>query len=313
MKKVIGIFTICIILLSFMYTSQYSKVSKTINYNGNRLLVSIDGNDSKNLPTSGNYYLVSYKCGSTNTSVNWDNKNYKLSISNGNKEAGVACSLKFESKPLLSSLEVGSYVKYSGNNGCSDKTCNGNNANYVDDNDMGYCGSSDSKYIANGWRIAYVSDGSAYLISAGAVECIVKNANINNYLLYINDLNTKALKYCNSNYVYKGKCINPNVRALNEDDYQYIMNKKISDCINNKSDMNCGYNNDLIDNGGYYWINSIYDGNSNSIFDWSAKDRSVTYANYNNNYGLRPVIRIDASVYVNGGTGTYNDPYTLMK
>ena len=313
MKRVIGIFIVCMVLMSVMFVSKCNKKSKTINYNGSRLLVSIDGNDSKNLPISGNYYLVSYKCGSDNTSVDWDNRNYKLSISNGNKDGGVACSLKFESKPLLSTLKVGSYVKYNGNNGCSDKTCNGNNANYVNDNDMGYCGSSDNRYIANGWRIGYVSDDSAYLISAGAVECVVKNASISNAILYTNDLNVRSLKYCNSKYVYKGKCVSSSVWAISDDDYQNISGGKISNCLNNKSNMSCGYNNDLIDNGGYYWINSVYENGSNSIFDWNAKDRALGSASYNNSYGLRPVIRMDTSVYVTSGNGTYNDPYIISK
>ena len=313
MKKVIGIFTVCVVLLSIIYVVRDNKSSKTVNYNGNKLLVSIDGINSDSLPTSGNYYLVNYKCGSDNTYVNWDNKNYVLSISNGNNEAGVACSLKFVSKPLLSSVKVGSYVKYSGNNGCRDKACDGTNANYINDNDMGYCGDINNKFITNGWRVAYVSDNSAYLVSAGSVECVVKSAGIDNVLLYTNDLNVRALKYCNSNYVYNGKCVSSNVRAINEDDYQYIIGKKISNCLNNKSDMSCGYNNDLIDNGGYYWINSIYEGSSNSIFSWNAKDRNVSYANYNNNYGLRPIIRMDASVLVTSGTGTYSDPYIISK
>ena len=313
MKKVIGIFTICMVLLLCMFIGKFNRGNRTVIYNGSKLLVSIDGNDSDKLPSSGNYYLVSYKCGSNSTHIDWDNDNYKLSISNGSRDAGVACSLKFESKPLLSLVKVGSYVKYIGNNGCNSLACEGNNANYVDDDDMGYCGSMDNKYITNGWRVAYVLDGSAYLVSAGAVDCIIKNAGINNSVLYVNDLNVRALKYCNSNYVYEGKCISSNVRALNEDDFEVIIGKKVSNCLNSKSDKSCGYNNDLIDNGGYYWINTVYDGNSNDIFDWNPKSRSVSYDKYSNSYGLRPIIRMDTSVYVSGGIGTYSDPYIISK
>ena len=313
MKKVICIFTVFIVLLFYVCINNFNMNSKTIRYNGDRLLVSIDGNDSKSLPVSGNYYLVSYKCGSNDTSINWDNKNHKLSISNGNRSASVFCSLNFESKPLLSSVKVGSYVKYVGNNGCHGKSCQGENVNYINDDDMGYCGSSDNKYVTNGWRVAYVLDGSSYIVSSGALECVTKNGGIKNTLLYVNDLNVRALKYCNSNYVYGGKCVSSNVRAFNDDDYKYIVGKKINNCLNNKSDMSCGYNEDLIDNGGYYWISSIYESSSNSIFNWNALDRSISYANYNNNYGLRPIIRIDSSVYVSSGNGTYDDPYIISK
>ena len=72
----------------------------------------------------------------------------------------------------LSSVASGSYVKYTGSNGCSGKACEGQNANYVSDSNMGYCYSSSYKFNANGWRVAYTKkNDSAYLISAGAPEC----------------------------------------------------------------------------------------------------------------------------------------------
>ena len=305
MKKIIGIF---LVLLLISFISYNNRVSKTVKYNGNNILVSVDGESSDKLPSSGNYYLTDYKCGSKNTIVSWDSKNYKLSISNGNKNGGVACSLNFKSNFLLSEVEIGSYVKYSGTNGCNNKACDGVNPNYVSDDYMGYCSTSDNRYINSGWRVAYVKDNSAYLISAGSVECVTRSASATNVILYVNDLNTRALKYCNVNYVYDGKCINSNVHAMNEDDYQLILGKTINNCINSRSNMSCGYNNDLIDNGGYYFLSSIYDGGTNSIITWNAKDRDISYAEYSNNYGLRPVIRINSSVLVKSGDGTYNNP-----
>ncbi len=76
------------------------------------------------------------------------------------------------SSVLLSSVPAGSYVKYVGNNGCSGKACEGQNANYVSDSDMGYCYSSSYKFQVNGWRIAYIQNESAYLVSAGSPECV---------------------------------------------------------------------------------------------------------------------------------------------
>ena len=311
MKKIFVLIIFSLLLVVVIYINDYKSIKKTVNYNGNNLLISIDDKNSDTLPTSGVYYLTDYKCGSKSTVVKWDNEEYKLSISNGNKKAGVACSLTFKSKFLLSEASIGSYVKYSGNNGCSGKNCEGANANYIDEYDNGYCGSSDNKYITSGWRVAYVKDDSAYLISAGGLECVTRSAGVDNVILYVNDLNSKALKYCNSNFTYDGKCNNSTVHSINEEDYQFILSKSINNCINSRSDIGCGYNNDLIDNGGYYFLATSYDGNSNSVLMWNAKDRDISYGDYNNNYGLRPVIRISNTVYVKKGSGTYDNPYVI--
>ncbi len=79
---------------------------------------------------------------------------------------------------LLNEVEPGSYVAYTGNNGCTGASCTGQNANYVDDTDMGYCVDFNYKFKVNGWRIGYIKDNTAYLTSAGATECyylIIKN------------------------------------------------------------------------------------------------------------------------------------------
>ncbi len=72
----------------------------------------------------------------------------------------------------LNSVAPGSYVKYTGSNGCSGKACEGQNVNYVSDSNMGYCDSSSYKFQVNGWRIAYIQNESAYLVSAGSPECV---------------------------------------------------------------------------------------------------------------------------------------------
>lgn len=72
----------------------------------------------------------------------------------------------------LNTVEVGSYVTYTGNNGCSGNACSGENANYVDATDMGYCHSEDDKFTVSGWRVAYIQNNTAYLVSAGAPECV---------------------------------------------------------------------------------------------------------------------------------------------
>ncbi len=70
-------------------------------------------------------------------------------------------------KNYLFDQEVGSYVSYIGNNGCS--TCNSKN--------ITYCGSSD-QYEAKhtGWRIGYKKGNIVHLISANGVECANKPA-----------------------------------------------------------------------------------------------------------------------------------------
>ena len=49
-----------------------------------------------------------------------------------------------EARDLLSDMVAGSYVKYTGNNGCSGDACKGQNANYSSNTNMGYC--SDANY-----------------------------------------------------------------------------------------------------------------------------------------------------------------------
>ena len=75
----------------------------------------------------------------------------------------------------------------------------------------------------------------------------------------------------------------------------------------------CGYNNDLIDNGGYYWFASAYSASTASGVSWAPYNRDVFNGSNTNAYGLRPVIRLSSSVYITGGSGTMDDPYTIAK
>ncbi len=307
MKRLVGIIGIVFLVLFFTISNNnYS--NRVVSYNGNKFRVSIDGVASNSLPTSGNYYLTRYKCGSSVTKVSWDNSSHSLSISNGGKEGGIACNLTFESSPRLSSMKSGSYVKYVGNNGCSGNSCEGVNANYVSDSDMGYCYSEANKYLVSGFRLFYVSEDTAYLVSAGALECVKKSSDSTNALLYINELNSRALAYCNKEYVYGGTCDNSSVRSINESDITKYLDMDIFDCLNNSSNRFCGYNNDLIDNGGNYLYAADY---SFDMFMWDARERGISNSSDSNKYGLRPVIRISADKYVVGGQGTYKDPYVL--
>ena len=312
MKKIICSVLVIVIFVIFLvnnYNDDY--VNRVVNYNGNDLMVSIDGVNSNNLPSDGRYYLTSYKCGSKSTVVSWNAENHNLSISNGSSEGGVACNLSFESKPKLSSMSSGSYVKYNGNNGCNGNSCDGVNVNYVNDNDMGYCGNKNNKFINSGWRLFYVNDDTVYLVSAGALECVNRSSSSSNVLLYINELNSRALGYCNKKFAYNGECNNYSARSITEDDFDNYLDMKIGDCLNNSSNVFCGYNNDLIDIGSYYWFGSVYDSADNKLFVWNPYNRYVSTDSYVKSYGLRVVVRLASSVYVVSGNGTYDDPYVI--
>jgi hypothetical protein len=140
--------------------------------------VTIDGESSDYIPTSG-YYDMTATC-SKGSNLTWEPLSKTITYNSGSY-VNDNCSLVFTSStdyPLLSEMPVGSYVKYTGNNGCSGNSCLGQNANYVNDNDMGYCGSSTLpyKYYANGWRIAYISNRNVHLISGGATDCMCTDA-----------------------------------------------------------------------------------------------------------------------------------------
>ena len=303
MKKKTFIIITCLLLITVAYYKFSSnKTTKKISYNGSSLLVNIDGVYSEKIPTSGDYYLTSYKCSNSNTKVSWDNDEKALSFSNGINEGGISCSLNFSTEFLLSDVEVGSYVKY-----CVDDNCEFNNANYVSDTDMGYCGyNSDRKFTSNGFRVAYVKYGSVYLISGGALSC-------GDYESLID-----VDKYCNKDLVYQGKCNSNNIRFMNSSDFINIIDyeyghgsiDKISSCSNKLNDEKCGYNNTIIDNGGFYWFNSIDDDN---YYYWDADNRGVGVTDSKYEMGTRVIIKLSTSLVVESGTGTIDDPYVIVK
>ena len=133
--------------------------------------ITIDGASSDSLPVDG-YYTMSSTCTKGST-LSWDGYSKTITYSKGSK-VNDSCSLVFTSatsSKLLNTVKSGSYVKYVGDNGCEGTHCEGYNANYVSEVETGYC-SSVSNFNSNGWRVAYIKDGSAYLISAGAPECL---------------------------------------------------------------------------------------------------------------------------------------------
>ena len=337
-KKLLYIIMVIVIFVGLIFINNNKETNtKVVTYNGNNLRISIDGVSSSTLPTSGTYYLVDYECNNKNTEVTWDRTNYKLNVSNGTKKAGIACYLEFKSNPLLSEMPVGSYVKYVGDNTCDTaevngySSCEGKNANYVSDTNMGYCGFPNNKFYVNGWRIGYIENGSVSLISAGAPECMCSSSDGSasssgcssslsaaNMSMHYTNMDNVALKYCNSDYIKNGVCDSPAVtsnvvHAMDAEDFQKITGSVLSSSSCNGSnfysDMGCGYSNDLIDNGSYYWFATNY--SSNYSFYWLPSYRIVNISISNALYGVRPVLNLESSVIVTGGEGTYESPYEI--
>ena len=364
--------------------------------------ITIDGVASNYLPTSG-YYTMSSSC-EKGSSLSWEPLSKTITYASGSK-VNDSCSLTFTSStdyPLLNTVQPGSYVKYTGANGCDGKSCEGQNAHYVSDTDMGYCSSSIYKFTVNGWRVGYIQGGSAYLVSAGASECVatymdskststttetlstnyyygsgyqfnsktgkfsltgVSSSTLSwssNYesiiantpytckgtsstktcnILYevtayvsttqgtayphYNDemaegvpthlarLNNVALKYCNKNYAYGGECNSSNSWAMNISDFKKITGTDLSSNSCGVKNLYCGYTNDLIDNGGFYWFANVYTSLSTLTFSWIPDSRSVNNHSSSVLYGVRPILRLESSVFIVGGSGTYEDPYLI--
>ena len=119
---------------------------------------------------------------------------------------------------------------------------------------------------------------------------------------------------------------NTAVRALGNTDFEkiiYAISGETShitsaygspSCLKQYSYKRCGYGNDLIDNRGYYWF-AAHNNNDDKI-QWSPLTSSITNVSSSTTstsytFGIRPIIRLSSSVYVTGGTGTMEDPYTI--
>ena len=227
----------------------------------------------------------------------------------------------------LNEVEAGSYVAYQGNNGCTGESCNGQNANYVSDSDMGYCHDVTYKFKVNGWRVGYIQNENVYLISAGATECVCTNSNGTISAdscstsestfaapIHLSNLNNISLKYCNPDFVKDGDCAN-NVWAVNESDFKKLTGsgKSLLECHDNSTEKDkCGEGNDLVDNGGNYWYANAYSStSSNALFGWNPLYHYLSVGDSSHVFGVRPVIRLDNLVVVTSGTGTYEDPYQI--
>ena len=286
--------------------------------------ITIDGEVSEKLPVSG-YYDMTYTC-AKGSKLRWDSLTNVMTYSKGSYIEDV-CRVTFVSSddyPLLNEMPIGSYVSYTGTNGCVGKSCSGYNTNYISEDKMGYCQNSNNQFTNSGWRIAYVDNGNAHLISAGATDCMCTNSDGNssnsscntyldstNFNKLVDNINNLAMNYCNTMYADGGICDNTTVWAMNDSDFYNITNNNLSNssCYQTAGDKKCGYNNSLIDNGSYYWITSNY--NEFTLFNWDASSRNISSNNSNYANGIRPVIKLNSNIIVVSGEGTYENPYVI--
>ena len=213
------------------------------------------------------------------------------------------------------------------------------NANYESSSSMGYCYSSNYKFYTTGWRVAYFLDSDSdsilepYIVSAGSPSCVTGTASDSSAT--ITSLNIESIKYCNPNYAYGGGCqttydtggSNYNTWTIKGLDYYQITLQLFGEgrrlysydtvtesstgttCSLKYSTKACGYNNDLIDNGGYYWFGSAY--SSTITLRWYPSTRSVDNNSSSIAFGGRSVVHLKSSIYVSGGSGTQSDPYII--
>lgn len=139
--------------------------------------------------------------------------------------------------------------------------------------------------------------------------------NVDNHIVHLDDV---AKTYCNVNYAYGGVCNANSVWAMDASDFEQITGSPLyynssseKSCYQASSSSECGYGNNLIDNGGFYWYATRYGSSSANTFFWTTNYRYVSSSSSNNANGVRPVLRLESSVQVVGGSGTYADPYQI--
>ena len=222
----------------------------------------------------------------------------------------------------LTEGEVGAYVNYVGNNGCLGSTCSGQNANYISETNKGYCVNSSYKYNSTGWRIGYILENTAYLISAGSPECLctdnngTSSTNCSSYETtsglpeHIANLNKKALTYCNSTFAYGGVCNTNSAWNIADADFKKITGEDLNTATTRGDNYYDNYS--LINTGGFYWFATNYSSSPIYPFYWEpsyhyvAKDITTKYA-----IGVRPVLRLKESTIITGGDGSEDTPYTI--
>ena len=208
----------------------------------------------------------------------------------------------------LSEVQKGSYVEYVGSNGCIEGQCDGKliNPNQVDS--YGFCGNEEYTYQTDGWRVAYVRKGITYLVSAGAVECIQEISD--EVTMLLDEINERAIRYCNLDYAYGMVCNEKSAWSITINHIYYIINSKLDmeSCLEKENNSSCGYQNDLVDIGGIYWLSNIV---QNNLLYYSSHPMYYTFKKTDIAKGVRPILKLSDSIIVVRGSGTKDDPYQI--
>jgi prepilin-type N-terminal cleavage/methylation domain-containing protein len=180
---------------------------------------------------------------------------------------------------LVDVVNVGSFVSYTGNNGCSNcsgesVTCYGGYANTY-----------------SGWRVLTKSgsgaSGTVTLVSAGTTMCIGSST--------IDIVNNYGYRYLNTTYATGARSINCN------DALPYTS----AACTNYTTYVS----DSMIQPGGFYYFATATSPGGSVLWAIVESGRFNTNAGYT--FGLRPVITLKAGVIKTGGTGTSASPFTI--
>ena len=137
---------------------------------------------------------------------------------------------------------------------------------------------------------------------------------VENLYKHFENMDNIALKYCNPLYAENGTCDNTTAWAFSAKDFTKITNTEINLCYEARFDTTCGYQNDLLDIEGQYWFASPSTNELTpkyNIQNWQGIESTILDTTSNEIYGVRPVIKLDSTVFIIGGTGTAIDPYII--
>ncbi len=299
-------------------------------------------------PTSGTYYITNQYC-NNGASLEWSNTDHSLSVADYTTYTSCTVELKSQPllSEVANIGDYILYEGSNGCNSTSNNQldtvfnsqCKGMNVNYESSSSMGYCNSSNNKFYTTGWRVSYFLDSDSdnilepYIVSAGSPSCVAGTDS--DLSATITSLNTEAIKYCNSNYAYGGGCqttydtvgTNYNTWTIKGLDYYQITlqlfgegrrlysydtateNSIGTTCYDVWSSKACGHNENLIDNGSWYWFGSAY--NSMNTLYWNPRFRQVYSVCSAAAFGIRTVVHLKSSIYVSAGSGTQSDPYII--
>ena len=178
-------------------------------------------------------------------------------------------------------------------------------------------------YSGKLWRIvAIYSDGTMKLVTDDVITVIAAGPSDYNNLSYAyiwlnNDF--KDTLYNSENLLvtdYKW-----NKAAVAESSYQYALpdtdSVKISGTVGllnvheyYKAGQNSSESSNYLNNSRYYWLMNANSSGS-GVYNVSSSG-TISSADFISEYGIRPAIVLRSHIYMNGGDGTSNNPYTIQ-